>query len=77
MQYLGEIRMFGGNFAPTGWAFCDGSLLSISANQDRSFTHHSSLGGQNPFGQRTPFYNDKRRFYNDIFAFYNASTPFL
>ena len=30
--YLGEIRMFGGNFAPNGWAFCDGQLLSIQAN---------------------------------------------
>jgi microcystin-dependent protein len=28
--YLGEIRMFGGNFAPAGWAYCDGSLLPIS-----------------------------------------------
>lgn len=28
--YIGEIRMFGGNFAPLGWAFCDGSLLAIS-----------------------------------------------
>ncbi|MFC5649786.1 phage tail protein [Paenibacillus solisilvae] len=30
--YIGEIRMFAGNFAPQGWAFCDGSLLSISEN---------------------------------------------
>lgn len=28
--YVGEIRMFGGNFAPAGWFFCDGSLLPIS-----------------------------------------------
>lgn len=28
--YVGEIRMFGGNFAPVGWAFCDGSLMPIS-----------------------------------------------
>jgi len=28
--FVGEIRMFGGNFAPLGWAFCDGTLLSIS-----------------------------------------------
>lgn len=32
VPYLGEIRMFGGDFAPQGWAFCDGSLLSISEN---------------------------------------------
>lgn len=29
-SYLGEIRMFGGNFPPLGWAFCDGRSLSIS-----------------------------------------------
>lgn len=28
--YLGEIRMFGGNFAPRGWVFCDGRQLAIS-----------------------------------------------
>jgi len=28
--YVGEIIMFGGNFAPVGWMFCDGSLLPIS-----------------------------------------------
>lgn len=28
--YVGEIRMFSGNFAPRGWALCDGSLLPIS-----------------------------------------------
>ena len=30
--FVGEIRMFGGNFAPRGWAFCDGQLLQISQN---------------------------------------------
>ncbi|MDX1408034.1 MAG: tail fiber protein [Saprospiraceae bacterium] len=30
--FLGMIVMFGGNFAPRGWALCDGQLLSISAN---------------------------------------------
>ena len=28
--YIAEIRMFGGNFAPRNWAFCDGRLLPIS-----------------------------------------------
>jgi microcystin-dependent protein len=32
-QFLGEIRMVGFNFAPAGWALCDGSLLSISQYQ--------------------------------------------
>jgi microcystin-dependent protein len=30
--YVGEIRMFAGNFAPVGWAFCNGSLIPISEN---------------------------------------------
>ena len=28
--FIGEIRMFGGNFAPREWAFCDGQLLAIN-----------------------------------------------
>jgi len=28
--YIGEIRMFAGNFAPAGWMFCEGQLLPIS-----------------------------------------------
>jgi microcystin-dependent protein len=31
--FIGEIRIFGGNFAPLDWAFCDGSLQSISENE--------------------------------------------
>ena len=30
--FIAEIVMFGGNFAPRGWAFCDGQLLQISSN---------------------------------------------
>jgi microcystin-dependent protein len=30
--YLGEVRMFGGNFAPQGWALCNGQILPISQN---------------------------------------------
>ncbi len=30
--FIGEVRMFAGNFAPRGWAFCDGQLLSIAQN---------------------------------------------
>jgi microcystin-dependent protein len=30
--FVAEIRMFGGNFAPTGWASCDGQILPISQN---------------------------------------------
>ncbi|WP_375459903.1 phage tail protein [uncultured Enterovirga sp.] len=31
--YIGEIRMFAGNFAPAGWEFCEGQLLPISENE--------------------------------------------
>ena len=31
--FIGEVSMFAGNFAPRGWAFCDGQLLPIAQNQ--------------------------------------------
>jgi microcystin-dependent protein len=31
--YVGEIRLFAGNFAPNGWAFTDGNLIAISQNE--------------------------------------------
>ncbi|MFT5358055.1 MAG: microcystin-dependent protein [Polyangiales bacterium] len=30
--YIGQVTLFAGNFAPRGWAFCDGQLLAISSN---------------------------------------------
>ena len=30
--FIGEVKLFAGNFAPRGWAFCEGQLLSISSN---------------------------------------------
>jgi microcystin-dependent protein len=50
--YLGEIRMFGGNFAPIGWALCQGQLLPISEN-DALFTLIGTTyggDGQSTFG---------------------------
>ncbi|HEY0612212.1 MAG TPA: tail fiber protein [Chitinophaga sp.] len=32
MPFFGEIRIFAGNFPPSGWAFCNGQLLSIAEN---------------------------------------------
>lgn len=43
--YLGEIRMFGGNYAPQDWALCDGSTLSIAANQALFSLLGTSYGG--------------------------------
>jgi microcystin-dependent protein len=49
-SYVGEIRMFGGNFAPVGWAFCDGSLLAISDNDTLFNLIGTTFGGD---GQST------------------------
>jgi microcystin-dependent protein len=50
--FVGEIRMFAGNFAPRGWAFCDGQLLAVSQN-DALFSLLGTIyggDGQTTFG---------------------------
>src|SRR5512135_1997004 len=48
--YIGEIRIFGGNFAPAGWAFCDGALMPISENDALFNLIGTTYGGD---GQNT------------------------
>jgi microcystin-dependent protein len=50
--FIGEIRMFGGNFAPRGWAFCNGQLLSIAQNTALFSLLGTTYGGngQTTFG---------------------------
>lgn len=48
--YIGEIRMFAGNFAPAGWAFCDGQLLPISEYDTLFVVIGTTYGGD---GQST------------------------
>ena len=48
--YVGEIRMFGGNFAPAGWMFCEGQLLSIAENDTLFNLIGTTYGGD---GQST------------------------
>jgi microcystin-dependent protein len=48
--FVGEIRMFAGNFAPAGWAFCDGQLLPISENETLFNLIGTTYGGD---GQST------------------------
>ncbi|MEK6262653.1 MAG: tail fiber protein [Planctomycetota bacterium] len=48
--YVGEIRMFAGNFAPAGWMFCDGQLLAISENETLFNLIGTTYGGD---GQST------------------------
>src|SRR5262245_62733454 len=48
--YIGEIRMFGGNFAPVGWALCQGQLIPISENDALFNLIGTTYGGD---GQET------------------------
>ena len=44
--FIGEIRMFAGNFAPRNWAFCDGQLLAVSGSSGtHEKTHYRAFGG--------------------------------
>lgn len=43
--FLGEIRMFAGNFAPRDWAFCDGQLLPINLNSSLFALLGTTFGG--------------------------------
>ena len=50
--FVGEIKMFAGNFAPRGYAFCDGQLLAVSQN-DALFSLYGTIyggDGKNTFG---------------------------
>src|ERR687886_264379 len=48
--YVGEIRMFAGNFAPAGWMFCEGQQLAISENETLFNLIGTTYGGD---GQTT------------------------
>lgn len=48
--FIGEIRMFGGNFAPAGWAFCNGATMPISENDALFTLIGTTYGGD---GQQT------------------------
>lgn len=43
--FIGEIRVFAGNYPPAGWAFCDGSVLSISENETLYALIGTTYGG--------------------------------
>ncbi|MGH6870180.1 MAG: phage tail protein [Rhizomicrobium sp.] len=48
--YVGEIRLFAGNFAPAGWAFCAGQIMPISENETLFNLIGTTYGGD---GQST------------------------
>lgn len=50
--YIGEVRLFAGNFAPRNWAFCQGQLMAISQNTALFSILGTTYGGdgQTTFG---------------------------
>ena len=42
--FIGQIIMFGGNFAPRAWALCNGQLLSIAQNTALFYPHGEKCG---------------------------------
>ncbi len=50
--YVGELRIFAGNFAPAGWMFCSGQILPISENETLFNLIGTTYGGdgQSTFG---------------------------
>ena len=53
--YVGEIRMFAGNFAPAGWMFCEGQLLPISEYETLFNLIGTTYGGDGQSTFALPF----------------------
>jgi microcystin-dependent protein len=54
--FIGEIRMFAGNFAPAGWMFCEGQILSVSEFESLCQLIGTTYGGDGGFdGNGNPF----------------------
>jgi microcystin-dependent protein len=48
-NFIGEVRLFAGMFAPQGWAYCDGSLLDISTNDALYTLLGTTYGGDGQY----------------------------
>jgi microcystin-dependent protein len=57
--FVGEIRIFSGNFAPKGWAFCDGQALSIAFYQPLFSIIGCTYGGNNQTYFNLPNLNNR------------------
>jgi len=57
--FIGEIKMFAGNFAPRGWAFCDGQELAISQYQALFSLLGTNYGGDGRTTFRVPDLRDR------------------
>jgi microcystin-dependent protein len=53
-QYIGEIRLFTGNYAPEGWALCDGTELPINGYQELFSLIGTTYGGDGQTTFRLP-----------------------
>ena len=53
-QYVGEIRMFAGNYPPRNWAFCDGSTLPINGNEALYSVIGTTYGGDGQTNFKLP-----------------------
>ena len=51
--FIAEIRIFAGNFAPRGWAFCNGQLLPVSQNTSLFSLIGTVYGGRRPHHDRS------------------------
>lgn len=58
-QYLGEIRMFAGNFPPKGWALCNGQILPINQNQALFVLLGTTYGGNGQTNFALPDFRGK------------------
>lgn len=58
-QYLGEIKIFAGNFAPKGWALCNGQLLPINQNQALFSLLGTTYGGNGTTNFALPDYRGR------------------
>jgi microcystin-dependent protein len=66
--FLAEIKIIGFNFAPRGWAFCDGQILPINQNQSLYSLLGTTYGGDGrtsfalpDLRGRTPIHGSTRR----------------
>jgi microcystin-dependent protein len=63
--YLGEIRLFAGNFAPKGWATCDGQLIPISQNTALFSLLGTNFGGNGTSNFALPNFQDSAPMHYD------------
>ncbi len=56
--FIGQVMMFGGNFAPRGWAFCDGQLLPINSYSALFSILGTTYGGDGAVRSGCPIFGD-------------------